>query len=573
MRTVREKFQVARFTLLIVMPFLMLGWSSKTSWALPTNKQLTIGISSEFETLNATIAQTAAALYIYDLAGRTLTSINADWQWHCHLCKVMPSFDNGLVKIVEKKGEKKLVAQWEIIKDARWGDGTPVTAYDMQLAWEVGKSANVVTGEKEQYEQVEAFIIDPKNPKKFTIVYDRPRYDYYEFATFYLLPNHIERPIWEKTKNSLGAYEKQTAYSSNPTNPGLYHGPYVIKEVKLGSHVVLERNPYFYGKPAKIDKIIVRIIRNTQALEANLLSGTIDMVGELGITFDQALALEKRIEKDRKLQNRFQIKYRQGMVYEHIDLNLNNPILKDIRVRRALVYAVDREKLVQALFAGKQPVAMHNTHPLDPYYTSDVMKYPYDPKKAAQLLDAAGWKLGKNKMREKAGQPLSLTLMTTAENKTRELVQVFLQNEWKKVGIEIKLKNEPPRVFLGETLTKRKFPAMAMYANISSPGNLPDSILHSKSIPTKENGYSGQNFSGYRNRATDAAFDKVRTEFDPSKRKALMKIVQQEYTKNLPVIPLYYRAQLAVIPANLKGFRITGHQFDSAQAAEDWYLQ
>ncbi len=567
----RSWFQ--RSLLVVVLFSLMATALPHRSTAQPTNKQLTIGIIQEFDALNILISQSAVYYYIYGFLGRTLTSMNADWQWACWLCTEFPTFKNGLVKIIEEKGQKKLEVRWQIKAGAKWGDGTPVTGHDFKLAWEIGKSPNVVVPEKDIYEQIERVIIDPKNPKKFITIYKEPRFNYYHLGTFYLLPHHIEAPIWQKTKESPGAYEKQSAYATQPTNPGLYHGPYRLTEVKFGSHVVLKRNPHFYGNKPKIEKIIFKVIPNTQTLEANLFSGTIDMIAEIGLGFDIGQAIEKRIQKDPKLKKRFVVQYRQGMIYEHIDLNLRNPILKDLRMRRALVHAVDRDKMVKALFAGKHAKALHTIHPLDPNYTDDVTTYPYDPKKAAQLLEEAGWKMGKQGIREKDGKPLSLTIMTTAGHKSREIVQVFLQNEWKKVGIDVSIKNEPARVFFNETVRKANFPHMIMYAWMMSPESIPTSTLRSSEIPTKENGYSGQNYGGYVSAASDAALDGVLAEFNFDKRKELMKIVQQEYSNNVPVIPLYFRVAVGVAPTNLRGYRITGHQFMSPFSSENWYLK
>src|SRR3546814_304427 len=109
------------------------------------------------------------------------------------------------------------------------------------------------------------------------------------------------------------------------------------------------------------------------------------IAGELGLTLDQALAFEKRHGDD------YQVIYEPSLLYEHIDLMLDNPILQDKRVRQALVYAIDRGTINQRLFEGRQTVAHSGASPLDWVYNEDVKTYPYDPAKAAALLDAAGW--------------------------------------------------------------------------------------------------------------------------------------------------------------------------------------
>lgn len=162
--------------------------------------------------------------------------------------------------------------------------------------------------------------------------------------------------------------------------------------------------------------------------------------------------------------------------------------------------------------------------------------------------------------------------MTTSQNKTRELVEVFLQDQWKKIGIELTINNEPARVFFGETVKKAAYPGMAMYAWVSSPDNPPRSTLHSKEIPTLENSWNGQNSGGWSNKRIDDLLVNIFKEFDAQKRKVMMEEVQKIYTDEVPVMPLYMRADVAVIPANLKGFKMPGHQFHSTLNIDTWSL-
>jgi peptide/nickel transport system substrate-binding protein len=541
-----------------------------TSMAKPSNKKLTIGMTQEFESMNPLIMSMAASTYVYYMVGRPLVKIDADWNYTCGLCAKMPSIKNGMAKIVTVKGKKKIVVTWKLKKGLKWADGTPLTAADIKLGWEIGNSANVTVPSKDSYEKIESISV----PDASTLVttFKEARYDFYQLGLS-AVPSKIEGPIWAKTKNKTGAYEKLTAYNTDPLNPGLYHGPFVISELKLGSHIVLKKNKNFWGKTPKIEKLVIKLIPNTQTLEASLLSGTIDMISELGMTFDQAVAFEKRMKRTPAHKGKFNVLFRDGLVYEHLDVNVRNPILKDVNVRKALVHSIDRDKLCSALFSGKQQKAVSNIHPLDPYFDAkSLVMYPYDKEKAGKLLDKAGWKMGSDKFRYKAGKKLEITLMTTAGNKTRELVEQYLQAEWKKVGINISIKNEPARVYFGETVRKAKYTGLAMYAWISSPDSPPKGTLHSSEIPTKKNGFSGQNSGGWSTPAVDKMFDDIFLEFDPAKRKKIMGKIQHAYTNQVPVIPLYLRAQIAVVPASLKNFRLTGHQFYPTQSIEHWSL-
>ncbi len=312
---------------------------------------------------------------------------------------------------------------------------------------------------------------------------------------------------------------------------------------------------------------MVRILENTAALEANLLSGAIDYVaGELGMSLDQALALEKRRGKD------FKIIYKPSLVYEHIDLNLDNPILADQRVRQALLHALDRKTLTARLFAGKQPVASSFLSPLDQMHADNLREYEHDPEKAAGLLDDAGWSDFRQGIRHNGeGRRLSLELMTTAGNRTRELVQQVLQSQWKAAGVEVRINNQPARVFFGETLSKRRLDGMGMYAWYSSPENVPRTTQHSSMIPTEENGWSGQNYTGYRDAQADALIDAIEVELDVEKRRNLWRELQEVYLENLPVLPLFFRSEAHVMPKWLKGVVPTGHQYPSTLWIEHWH--
>lgn len=546
---------------------------SANSQAALNNDEFKIGISQEFENFNPLIATMSATNYMYSLVGRALVTLNADGKWVPQLAKSIPSLENGGAKFATVNGKKTVVATWEIIEAAKWSDGKPVVCEDFKLARTIADSPNVSVGDKETYTQIEKVEWDPKSPKKCTFTYDKARWDFFQLARTYPLPSHLEAPVFAQYGAQKEGYEKNTLYAKTPTADGLFNGPYKISEVKLGSHVTFVPNPHFYGQQPKIKKIIVKLIPNTGTLEANLRSGTIDTVSSLGFSFDQALAFDKKVKSE---SLPYKVEFKPSLTYEHIDLNMENPTLKDIKVRKALVYSLNREDLVKALFEGRQQVALHHMATIDPWFTADpkvITVYNYNKREAARLLDEAGWKLNdKDNYRYKDGKKLTLQFMTTAGNKTRETVQTYLQGQWKAVGIEVVIKNEPARVFFGETTKKRKYGAMAMYAWVSSPESNPKSTFHTASIPSDKNGFSGQNQMGWSNKAVDKLIESLETEFDAKKRTEIAHQIAKIYTDDVPVIPLYYRSDIAVPPLALKHFRLTGHQYAETNEAELWDL-
>ncbi|MBC7742213.1 MAG: peptide ABC transporter substrate-binding protein [Bdellovibrionaceae bacterium] len=538
-----------------------------------TNNELKIGITQEFENFNPVIQTMSATSYMQHMVNRPLVTINADGKWIPLLAKKIPTIENGAAKIVDKGGKKKLVAIWEILENANWGDGKPVICEDIIFSLKVASSPNVSVGEKETYTQIEKIEADPKNPKKCTFTYEKAKWDFYQLGTVWLLPSHLEEAVFKKFGALKEGYEKNSLYSKDPTNPGLYNGPYVLTELQLGDHVSFAPNTKFYGEAPKFKRIIVKLIPNSGTLEANLRSGTIDMISSLGLALDQALAFDKKVKGENL---GYSVLFEPSATYEHIDLNLDNPILKDIRVRKALNYSINREELVNSLFEGKQNPAIHAVTPKDPWFTDDPTKvviYKYSPREAERLLEEAGWKMGADGIRTKGEKRLSFTLMTTAGNKTRELVQVYLQNKWKQVGIEVVSRNEPARVFFGETTKKRKFDSMALFAWISSPENNPKSTFTTNNIPTAKNGWSGQNSMGWSNPKVDELLYSMDTVFEHAKRVEIIHKVLKYYTEDVPVLPLYYRSDIAVIPTQLKNFRLTGHQFPETNEVEKWTVE
>ncbi|MGE0650639.1 MAG: peptide ABC transporter substrate-binding protein [Alphaproteobacteria bacterium] len=523
---------------------------------------LVVGMTQYPATLNPNIESMLAKTYVLAMANRPMTLVDTSWNRFCALCETLPTLENGLAT-PEKlpNGKTGVAVTYTINRNAKWGDGTPVTTRDVAFTIEVGKHPASGVANGEQYRRI--LKLDIKDDKTFTLHMDRLTYDYNALDSFNLLPEHVERKNFADPKE----YRTRTAFDTDTTNPGLYFGPYRVTEKQVGTRIVLEPNPSWWGKKPAFNKIVVQIIENTAAMEANLLSGSIHYIaGELGLSLDPGIAFAKRHGE------KIDVTFKPGLVYEHLDLNLENPILQDVRVRKALILALDRQAITEKLFEGRQPVADSFVNPLDWIHSKDTPKYSRDLARAGTLLDEAGWaKKGADGIRtNEKGERLSLELMTTAGNRSRELVQQVLQSQWREAGIDIRIRNEPARVFFGETVTKRKFTGMAMFAWLSAPESVPRLMLHSEHITSASNNWSGQNYTSYSNPEVDRLLDSIETELDKEKRRVLWARLQKIYAEDLPVIPLFFRADPFIVPKWLTGIIPTGHQDPTTYWVENW---
>ncbi|MGB0672050.1 MAG: peptide ABC transporter substrate-binding protein, partial [Rhodospirillales bacterium] len=533
------------------------------SFAMPAvaKDRLVIGITQFPANFHPAIESMLAKTLITSMARRPVTAYDPDWKLICLLCTDLPTLENGLAeRVTTAEGKPGIRVTYTLKSGLVWGDGTALTSADVAFTWNLGKHPQSGFGGAELYRRILA--VDVLDDRRFTLTFDRVSHDYNDISGFDILPRHLEEPA---TKD-MARYRENNAYDRDPTAPGLWFGPYRVAEVVTGVSVTLERNPVWTGKKPAFDSIVFKAIENTAALEANLLSGNLDMIaGELGLSIDQAVAFEKRHGE------KFKVTYRPGLIYEHIDLNLDDPVLSDPRVRQGLLLALDRDVLSARLFGGRQPVADSNVNPLDANHWTGTPRYAHDPARAAALFDEAGFSEVKDGIRhDKDGRPLRFELMSTAGNRIREVVEQVLQSQWRQVGVAVDIRNEPPRVFFGETVTKRAFPHMAMFAWISAPDSVPRTTLHSAHIPAAESNWAGQNYTGYKSAEMDALIDAAEVELDAAKRQDLWAKMQALYARDLPALPLYFRAEPHVWPRQLTGIRPTGHQYVSSLWVEDW---
>lgn len=521
-------------------------------------KSITIGISQEPDSLFIPFKEMMASEEVLSAGVYTLTYFDENWRIVPWAAKEIPSLENGQLELFTENGVKKMRTTWHIKEDFKWPDGTPLTADDFVFTNKLYMDPTQEVLDRTVVEKIEKMESKGEDKRTLVVTWKEPYAYYQNYRQHEAVPRHLVEPLYNQAPDQL----KKSRFGQAPALAGAF----TIKEWVPGSHIIAERNPQAKGFLAPhLDEIIWRIIPETNTLESNLVSGSVDAISPTGISLEQAMQFEQR-HKDQ-----FDFYFTEGLVWEHIDFNLDNPILKDKRVRFALAYGSDREGIAQSLFFGRQPVAHGTEPPKSPYFNPNIKKYGYDPAKAKQLLDEAGWKLPDGKtIREKNGQPLKLTLMTTSGSKSRERVEQLLQSQWQEIGVDIQIKNEPSKVFFGETMRKRKFEAMAMYAWLKDPLKVSDTLWRCDYIPSPKNNFQGQNQPGFCNKQGDELLRMAARELDEQKRIKIGQDFEALFVEELPALPLFFRVDVSVTKKGLKNWKPTGMMQAVSWNAQEW---
>ena len=572
---------------------------------------ITIGQSQEPRTLFSGIDQMNAMSQVTSLLYEgSEGGYDEFWGRFPVMVKKIPTQENGLWKVIKTNGadgKEKITMEvtYELRKGLKWADGTPITVDDAIFSYNLTNHPSFPTIHSDLDFWVDGIVIDPNNPYLIKVLWNTPYLfanggvgfmprAYFEKAFNYHLDNYSinDKTYYDPSKDDPNTDEVDESFKSKKfmedeefilkctesnfakngidyNNYPMHNGSYKVKKWEQGQTIILEPNEnYIFGKPL-LDSITFRTIENTDTLLATAIAGNVDMI-LTGLSFDQAKQLEKKGNK-----NPQKSVFTTSLTWEHLDLNIDNPELADVRVRKALLHGIDRQAIVDNFFAGMQPVA-NAWLPPKHYAYDDTMitKYEFSKEKAGALLDEAGWKLNpKTSKREKDGKVFSITFMTTAQDKTREQVQAVISSGWKELGLQVLTKNEQATSFFGTTLRERKFDGAiaAMFSWTMGPDSNLFSMINSGQIPTQANGWSGQNYPAFKNAEVDKITQENERVLDKTKFYANIKSVQKILTNELPSLPLFFRVNITSCHEAIINFRPTGTSSPVTWNTPWWY--
>ena len=358
------------------------------------------------------------------------------------------------------------------------------------------------------------------------------------------------------------------------------NGPYKLVKWDKGDHIEFAPNPYsIYSKPL-MDKIIIRFMSDTNTIKLNLQSRSVDCAGISPMDYKDL----KNTLPDYKFI------FTEASSWSHIDLNLFKPdpkspdtpaldwVFGDKRVRQAMLYAIDREDLNKTINQNIYKIADSWMSPKSRFYNpAAIKKYPFDPKKAEQLLEEADWKLmniGGESIRCKNGDPkkaFNFKFRTNSENPQAIQMAELVKNMLSRVGLKINPMPVPGKELLGQSLVRHEWEIIT-FAWISNPIRPNADLFMKKSIPTKDNMWSGQNLVGWdAGPEHEKICEEISQELPDKELQALFDKELAIWTEELPTLPMFNSYQISVAPIELENYKPTGSNMPTSWNAAWWY--
>lgn len=284
-----------------------------------------------------------------------------------------------------------------------------------------------------------------------------------------------------------------------------------------------------------LDRVVLREIPDATVRVLELMKGTVQLVIN-----DLPPDLVPRFRE----HEAYRVVEAPGAVYAYLGLNLRDPILEDLRVRRALAHAIDRHKLVDSLWRGLGRITETILPPGLYYRHEDLEPYDYDPARARELLDQAGWPDPDGD----GPKPRFILTYKTSTNEAYVLQAQVIQQMLAEVGVEVEINSQEFATFY-EDVRRGSFQIFSLLRFGATDPNIYDMILHSENVPP-----TGQNRGFYENEEFDRLVEQAARLTEPEERLPLYLRIQEIFRAELPYISLYTRVNVAVMPSILQGY-------------------
>ena len=427
-----------------------------------------------------------------------------------------PHLDTELMYGAELTAEQPQTVTYRIRDDAVWSDRTPISADDFVYFWEQqnGTIEDNDVASTTGYQDIES-VTGLAGGKTVTVQFERPFADWQTLFSN-LLPSHYVRQQPGGWNTGLDRHPERI-----PSG-----GPFRIARHDRDTSVTLERNPRYWGRPAHLDRIVMRVLPDAEAQANAMVNGEVDVIYPR-----PQVDLVRRVQGLPDVASQVQF----GLSFEHLTFNLRHPILQDLAVREAIALAIDRQQLLErtvGLFSDRAQVLGNRIWMVGQLgYEDHSGGYGRgDIQAATARLERAGWVEGAGGVRVKNGRKLLLHYNTTAGDFTRNRGGELLQDQLAKIGVDLELR---PSDALFDQVPNGGFDI----AGFSWVGG-PFAVSGSRDIYVTG---GGGNWGRFSDPEVDALFKQATAELDPARSTELANQIDRKLWEGLPSIPLYQR--------------------------------
>lgn len=506
----------------------------------------TVALWQEPENLNPYLAIQTVSRILRKQTLEGLFDVDPDGNFQPVLADEVPTTQNGGVS------EDGRTVTVRLKEGLTWQDSHPVTSEDIVFTWQVVMDDANPVSSRAGYELIDSI----ETPDELTAVINfRDTYAPY-LALFSVdqavLPSHYFNGNTDLSRSDFNRLPEGT-------------GPWMVTEWESGNFMSFSANPNFRDADQPyLERIIYRFVPSREVATLQLRTGEVDSMWNL--IESQLPELEDVAGVNLLITDSTQL--------EFFGLNSQSELLRDERVREAISRAIDKQVLVDRLLFGRANVAQA---PITLGWARDesIQAPGYDPERANELLDDAGWtERNRDGIRMKDGQPLQVSVMTTTGDRLRALAEQVAQEQLRTVGIDLTIDNVPANVMFAVDgpLKVGDFDiAMDTWGPDLDPGAWLELLFHSNSIPTAENPNAGWNFIRLDSVVVDEGIERGNSTLDLEARKEAYAQAQQGILDSQAYIPLYTRFRLDAFTDRIAGFG--GNPWDEfGWDSANWYL-
>lgn len=501
---------------------------------------LRVAYEREVDVLNAFTSQMLVDIHFSMVEGLITTDENNTYV--PVLATEIPTRENGLI-VDGPEGTVEMT--WPLQEGVRWHDGEPFTSEDVCFTWRFVSSPGSQTYNRDWY----LGIVECETPDAHTVVFTwNGEYGYYAGLFEAILPEHV-----------LGGMTTEQIVNYTPYNRGtelVGTGPFRFGEWRAGEYLRVVRNDDYWRGPdvPAIDEIVWSFLPDANTRLNAMRAGQYHYAR---LQPTHVAEVEDQVGYDTHLIS--------SNTFMHLDLSLNTErartLFSDRDVRRALFHAIDRDAIASQLMEGTVTVAETAINPTSPYHDPTVVASSYDPARARELLDRAGWREGPDGIRVKDGQRFSFTMLNRAGTADRIAIAQVVQAQLEDIGVEVDFRTLESAAW---TQAWRSFDWEAVISAWFLPADPSFTGLYRCDGPN--------NMTGFCTPELDEVMEASDRELAFEERKPLLDRAQALLAEDARMLPLYYNVIPEMVSERVIGYRGSGTNFGSFWNLWEWTL-